>query len=406
MTGVCEFDWIPNDLDDAITFLGHSSRYFTPGNPIYDPAKPNQTDLTMDMLQTCRVTGKVTYPDGTPAVGVRLQGEGRGDTNHYFRGHTSTTEDGTYELNIYPDQDTMISVVEDDVSAKSVNDILLAEGKDRKGVDFELMTGTLITGVISSGKEKKPVEGQTATLIQSGDNGATLVRWSTTNIDGRYRFRAGPGTYTLRLAAGKPLDVIVADESKLTFDKNLDRLPRGTLTGLVVDADGNPQANVSVMGESVNAPGHAGLKTTTGEDGRFKTERWNDDMSLLAVDEQRGRFGYVRISADDRDVKLTVTAGVCVSGIVIDDQQKPIENMQVRLHMRPPEAVKTTGINRSTRTDANGKFTFRGVTPDASHRIDVYDRTNDTSQRQKFQTDQSEELQLKPILMKGDPVDN
>ncbi|MGB7343740.1 MAG: hypothetical protein WBD20_05985 [Pirellulaceae bacterium] len=404
--GSCQFDWIPSDLEKGVTFLGYSQQYFTPGNPRYDPGNPGNTDLTMDMLQTCKVTGKVTYPDGTPAVGVRLQGEGRGDTNHYFRGHTSTKDDGTYELNIYPDQDTMISVVEDDVSAASVNDILLAEGKDRKGVNFELTTGTLITGIISSGKDKKPVEGQTATLIQLGDNRAKLVRWSTTNIDGRYRFRAGPGVFTLTLAGGKSMNVTVEDESELTFDKNLARLPRGTLTGLVVDAVGKPQAGAIVLGESIGEPGHAGLATTkTGEDGRFKTERWNDKMILFAINEQEGLVGHAVISADDRAVKLTVHPGATVSGQVLDSNSSPLANMRVHLHMDPSDGQ--TGVDRFVRTDQQGRYAFRSVPKNASHSIHVYDETDTNNESRDFKVGQSDdEVQIKPIMMKGNSDDD
>ncbi|WP_419189434.1 carboxypeptidase regulatory-like domain-containing protein [Stieleria marina] len=401
-TGVCRFDWIPNDVERGITFLGRSTEYFTPGNPQFDPSAPGNTDLEMDMLQMCWITGTVTYPDGTPAAGVRLQGEGRGDTNHYFRGHTSTKEDGTYELGIYPDQDTMICVVEDDLAAAAVTDILLPEGKRLDDVDFELITGTLVTGLITSGKDKEPVEGQTATLIQAGENRASLVRWSTADSEGRYRFRVGPGQYTLSLAGSPKKQVVVEDENELLFDKHLDRLPRGILRGMITDSDGNSVADALVIGESTNARGHAGFSTRTDATGLFKSERWNDDMGLFAMAEKRGLVGYTRVSLDQKRADLVLVPAASVVGTVVDAQNQPIENAWVSLSSRPPRGEIGPSANRQMRTDDKGQFQFKGLPIEASHTIRVIDSVNEIHESREFKTKDAAEVTLKPIVFGGE----
>ena len=102
--GRARFDWLPQDLDRAVTMLPYHEDYHCPQPPSLQLGE--ETDkLTLTLLRNAIVRGTVTYPDGTPAAGIRLQGEGRGATNFYFRGYTVTDEMGQYELKIYPNQE-------------------------------------------------------------------------------------------------------------------------------------------------------------------------------------------------------------------------------------------------------------------------------------------------------------
>src|SRR5262249_40946106 len=152
---------------------------------------------------------KVLLPDGKPAAGIALQVEGRGNTNHYFRGLTRTGADGSYRLEVYPEQSYLIAVTDERGAAPSRQGLPVRGGQPKKGLDFRLSQGTLIRGRVTLGRDRKPAAGQTVTLIEQGspitqEVGGTwaqreeLVRWATTDRDGRYAIRVGPGTYRMR----------------------------------------------------------------------------------------------------------------------------------------------------------------------------------------------------------------
>ena len=67
--------------------------------------------LETRLLHNTRIGGIVRHADGRPAAGVLIRAEGRGATNHYCRIHTRTREDGTYAIDVYPDQSYLIAVL-------------------------------------------------------------------------------------------------------------------------------------------------------------------------------------------------------------------------------------------------------------------------------------------------------
>ncbi len=170
--GMVRFDWIPEDLHGGLSFIVHHSDYHCPQLPNWQPGKDSK-GLTATLLRNAIVRGRVTLPDGRPAAGIMLQGEGRGATNMYFRGHTRTKEDGTYEMKIYPNQSTILAVTADEWAAVSHTGIRLEEGGIKENIDFKLTEGTIIQGVVTLGRDKKPSVGETATLIQK--DGATTT---------------------------------------------------------------------------------------------------------------------------------------------------------------------------------------------------------------------------------------
>jgi hypothetical protein len=218
--GVATFDWIPHDLKGSVTFLLRDDRFHCPSTPVYVNGA-SSADLETTVWRLCTVRGQVADDDGTPAAGIRLQGEGRGATAHYYRGYTSTKSDGTFEMKIYPDQETIIAITDENFAAKSAEDIKLKEGAVLENVNFKLSRGCVVSGRLTQGKKKSPALKKKATLIQQGPNGGELVRWSESDKNGKYRFRVGPGDYQLRLLDGKMMPITVADED-LEFDSHSD----------------------------------------------------------------------------------------------------------------------------------------------------------------------------------------
>lgn len=387
--GVATFDWIPSDLKRAVTFLIRSEEYHCPNTPHYANGATT-TDLETTVWNLCTVQGQVRHADGTPASGIRLQGEGRGATNHYYRGHTSTKSDGTFEMKIYPDQDTIIAITDEKFAAPSAVGINLKEGGVLDNVKFELSKGFTVTGLFTQGAKQTPVAKETATLIQQGPNGSELVRWSESDKSGRYRFRVGPGDYQLRLLDDKMMPITVAGED-LVFDSHVERLARGLFTGKVVDQAGKP-LKAEIHGESINAPGHAGLVFKSTESGDFVTERWNDQMRLFAFDPISRLAAVEQIEADTESITLKLAPAASLRGLVKDENGNPLKNVAVTANSNAISAIRL-----STLTDADGNFSFPAVTPKMKWHVSA--STEASSQSRDIDAQGAKEYQVEAFTM-------
>lgn len=397
-TGLAEFPWMPASLEGRVSFLIRHRKYHCPKLPLFET---ENVESTAHVLRVVPVRGKVTLADGTPVAGVHLQGEGRGDTNMYFRGHTVTGKDGSYEFDIYPDQSTIIAVTDKFYAAKSHTDILLKEGQSQEGVDFVVNDGTLIRGTITLGNDHHPAVGDTATLIQSS-GGTDLVRWSTTDSRGNYRFRVGPGTFELRLpnqAAASPIFVTVKDEDEIVFDGHADRKDRVNLTGSVTDESGTLLANCTVYGESIGASGHAGFRTTTDSEGKFNSERWSDKMMIYAIQSDKLLAGSAEITEDSTEVTLKLQAATWASGIVLTNNGTPVVNARVILNVGQPLTNTAASLNLWTSTDEKGAYLFRGILPGSSCRVDVY-RADQCTSGPMFNVENLEPITLDHVMIK------
>ncbi len=395
--GIAEFAWIPANLEGRISFLTRHPGYHCPKDPVFET---ENVELTAHVLRVATVRGKATHADGSPAAGVHLQGEGRGNTNHYFRGYTVTRDDGTYEFDIFPDQSTIIAVADESYGAWCHIDILLKEGQLRESVDFVVNDGTLIRGKITLGDDHHPVVGDHARLIQSF-GGTDLVRFSVTDTKGFYRFRVGPGDYELLLPnqdAAPPIHVTVKDEDEIIYDGHTERTDRVDIVGTVTDEAGTPLADCIVYGASIAARGHAGFRTKTDANGNFKSERWSDRMMVYAIHTEKLLAGSAEISEDSTDVAVKLAPATSVSGIVRTKNGEPVFNARVMLNVGHPLVGVAASLNLQTTTDERGAYSFRGLLPEASCHVAVY-RSDAHAAGPRFEVSNLEPITLDEIVV-------
>ena len=368
--GVARFPWIPADLDGRVSFDVNDRNLHCPRSAVY----PSDGPSIAKVFRTATVRGKITYANGSPAKGIHLQGEGRGDTNHYFRGHTMTVEDGTYEIRIYPEQSTILAVTENAWPAKSHTGIKLGEGQVKENVNFVVGDGTLLQGTITIGPDALPCVGDSATLLQKS-GGTDLVRWCKTDRNGNYRFRIGPGDYTLRLP-NEPLEnaimLLVEAQEKIIHDSHSARKARVNLTGSTFDPDGKPVGDCLVYGESIAAPGHAGFRSKVDPQGKFSTDR----MLLYAASDDRNLAGFAELIEDDAEVTIKLAPAVTVKGRVLNATGQPRSNARVVLSLGRPA---NRSLKLSTQTNELGEYVFPAVAPGTQCDINVYANNQSTS---------------------------
>ncbi len=394
--GQAQFDWLPSNLKKRIAFLVNDEKYYCATNPIYELNTEEVVTCTARVQRVATVRGTVRHADGSPAPGIRLQGEGRGATNMYFRGYTRTDAQGHYSIDIYPEQETILAVTDDRYAAESKTDIDLKPGEELNDVDFTLGFGTLIRGKLTIGKEPQPQTGQTATLVETAGNKANLVRWFETSDSGEYRFRVGPGTYTLRLVDSNQTAITVSNEAEIVHDGHIDRLPRGMLSGVVQSNQGQPLADAEIRGESTASPGHAGFTTRSGADGAFKSERWNDKMIVYASDSQQKLAGFKLIEQTDNRISIECEPAGSLTGSVVNSQGEPLAKRRVVLHMSVTD-LGGAHFSFVAETDAKGNYSFPAVAVRMQGGVSVSSLLG-AGQTVDFKMTQAEDIPLAPIV--------
>ena len=201
--GVVTVDWLPAKFGRKIGFLMTSEGYHLPRPPSYaDNEEGDPVELTMPLLRTTPISGKVLDAEGRPAAGIRLQAEGRRGNHHYFRGFARTNAAGEFEFQAYPDQAYLVAVLNAEWGATSQTLPPLVEDQPIKGLVFHLGPGTVVRGV-AKGADGQPLVNKIVTLVQDSSTPElpgeklNLVRWAHTDSEGRYHFRVGPGDYEL-----------------------------------------------------------------------------------------------------------------------------------------------------------------------------------------------------------------
>ncbi len=207
--GIATFDWLPGDLQGATSFVAYSSTYVTPNSPLLDPDKPDAL-VTAHLVRLTRLSGKVTHPDGSPAPGIQVMADGAGSANPPGWGRATTAADGSYTMDLPPEQSYMVHVVDDEWAAKSLSGVVVHEGQPRAGLDLRLERGCVIRGRVTAGPTSLPAPGLPVLLVEQGplvprralkdqpDNlRDVFLRVADTDQDGRYAFRVAAGSYEL-----------------------------------------------------------------------------------------------------------------------------------------------------------------------------------------------------------------
>ncbi len=381
--GIANFKWVPKDHSGQITFLAHHPKYRTVGRV---HCGPEDTAVVAKVERMATVSGRVTDDQGSPVSGVHVQGEG--SRNGHFRRHTITAADGTYRLDVHPQSDTIVAVTEQAYAAESLSGVSLNTGENRDHFDFTLIRGTLIHGKVTVGSERRPAVSDTATLIQLAGV-SRLVQWKTTDGEGHYEFRVGPGRYELSFqnaVSVKPKHLRVEDQQEIVHDVHFARRARIDLTGTAVDESGNPLAGCLVYAEPIESHGGNRFVARTDATGRFETLRKSVRMAIYARHDKLGLAGRATISEDDESFTVKLRPSGSVAGVVRDGDGKPVPNQSIQLTMdlglkpsaddRIPADARARSLNIFSQTDEAGEFVLHGISPDLNCHIDVIGTRN------------------------------
>jgi RNA polymerase sigma factor (sigma-70 family) len=424
-SGVATFDWLPANLVGGTSFYSASLSYYLPDPPILDVNKP-QTELTVRVLRTTRVSGKVTLPDGSPASGILVEAQGVGGTSQPAgSGRARTAADGSYAMDLPPEQSYTIGVIDDEWASRNRSGVVVREGVAQTGLDVPLERGCLIRGRVTAGPESKPSPGRVVVLAEQGpvvppgtlkdqppnDVFNALTRICDTDEAGRYAFRVAPGTYQLR-GPSLPGSPIPGDDLTIVAAQGIERnfsLPRDVRLWKPVRcvvrakaADGPPIAGAVVVVQPVegNIPPVQGYAD---DHGRIALpDPAGKSLVYYARNPEGNLAGSVTLG-EDNDTEITIVAkqAATARGQVVDSSGKPRAGVYVRYAMLIElEGVDSpASVGQTVETDDQGRFTVPGLLIGARCKLFAYDPAGGNSPDQSFAVKDIRPIDLGAIVL-------
>ncbi len=385
--GVATFDWLPANLQGGISFFGSSASSYLPDPAELDPNKPD-LEPTATVVRPARVSGKVTRPDGSPATGILVEASGVGITRlPGGSGRARTAADGTYAMDLPPEQSYMIGVIDDEWAAKSLSGVIVREGVAQTGLDLALERGSVVWGKVTAGPESKPAAGRPVMLTERGPEvppgkfkdqamplNDTFMRVADTYEDGRYAFRVGPGTYQLtgpgqRGDEFKPIDlkIVAGRDVERDFHLPRDDRPWRTVRGTVRanDAGGAPIAGAVMVVQPIEFR-EPEARGSADDRGRFAMPRFTGKVILYARSPAGDFAGYAVIDGDDDpDIALIARPAATARGRVVDENGKPWASLDVyavvEVGLPAIGRDRAPGAGQMVLTDDDGRFTAAGL---------------------------------------------
>jgi protocatechuate 3,4-dioxygenase beta subunit len=277
-------------------------------------------------------------------------------------------KNGMARMRLMPGDYQVTYLYKQGYSQQRLQDAVTIEAGKTQHLEYELAGMPKITGIVSD-QENKPIEGVEMEICPRGGR-----EDSVSNAEGKFEVTYDLGgwpsgrtptifligrQYERNLAAA-----IQVDEDARELEMKLE--PAVTLTGQVVDVNDKGIADVEVrsMLQGPQWGSTIGRKAiNTDSDGKYqiKTLPPGRTYSIYARAEGYGESHSGQISTDaavDNRVdagKLTLSvANLSVSGVVVDDNNKPVAGAR----------ISSYGDNqpyRNTQTDIDGKFTLEKV---------------------------------------------
>ncbi len=359
--------------------------YSCPQSPVYRSGDDGKL-LEARLLRSTRIAGVVRHADGRPAAGMLILAEGHGATNHDCRMHTRTAGDGSYALDVYPEQSYMIAVLDERWAARTLAGVIVREGKPQTGLDLTLLAGTLIHGVVTKGAGGPPVHGATITLMEQGPDlppafkaplaakdVSRLPQWTTTDDLGRYRFRVGPGRYRINSGDGADEQIVEAQAEIVRDLRISESLERESITGTAIEktpAGERPIPGALIEVAPIGSNGFDGRAVANAQ-GQFElTLRRGGSRTILARDPGGAVAGFTRIGPDTKRVKAYAAPPSRISGRVLDSDGRGVFGRRIQLLVDSgPDFQTSSRFPAHVPTDADGRYEFRGIAVGAN--VDV-----------------------------------
>ncbi|NMO15430.1 carboxypeptidase regulatory-like domain-containing protein [Pyxidicoccus fallax] len=324
-----------------------------------------EQDLDVTMYRPRRLTGRVVRAREPVSGGVSVQLLGE------RRMLSAVTDDtGRFTFDRLPLGAFTLTASHGGQDA--VAQVRLARGVTPPEVELSLGTGVRVRGTVRD-ERGRPIAGAQVRL-RSG-SGRYEHDWKSTETDAKGAYTLGPVAprrYSFEVGAERFIDD-GAQERAVDGLAPVDFVLKAAvvLEGQVVDAEGRPVKQALLLLKEQDDLQGLPDRFFMGSDGSYRsqTESKEDGTFVMKAPDEGSWFlkGFhddhvatgLMVTAPRSDIRLVLRAGAEVSGEVVDEQGAPMRRASVSLTVR--SAKRDRAHEKSTRTDAMGRFTLRGI---------------------------------------------
>lgn len=377
--GIATFEWCPKTWSGVARFSVSDSLYF-PARAAEAIAPTDDEPLELDLYVNlpAHIQGRVFDSQGKALRGASI---------HTELHHTTTNDEGVYDVTVASRRRMKIVAVHPDGTAVPKDIDELGEGQTKRDVDFHLVRGTTVEATVVDDETAKPVSSATIAVI---DRNATP---KPTNIFGKYwpamsvtQFADRDGKLALRLPEGEystrahglsgsvlkgcELDVsAVGDVMKVTYRVKPERIPEGVERRIVrgkvlIENGGSIVGDLTVSGieQGTSAPGIRGM---TDDQGRFALYALQKPTLLYVRTNDGLTAALLGIGSEPiSDVELVMGRTASLSTSVHDGAGNTVANREVECSMYALLAngdVHEVPWTWRSRTDENGEHLVNGI---------------------------------------------
>ncbi|MFC7370130.1 carboxypeptidase regulatory-like domain-containing protein [Fictibacillus iocasae] len=302
-------------------------------------------DLSLNPFPSS-ISGTVFTPEGTPLTNASIRVI---DSNGVVVATGITGADGTYAISNLPQGSFTIVANATDFSNSSIG-VTLTPGLVVSGINFTLErnSGTIV-GRVTVAETGLPIAGANVSFFQNN----TLIGSTATDSDGFYSSGTiAPGSYIVQASrdgfATNNTGAVVNSGQTTTANITLSTLT-GTLSGSVIDTDGNPITGSGTIIQVINESGIVQQTVAADNNGNFIINNLLPGTYILNVTATNFATGNVTVTVVENQTTNVIVAlaslPATLTGLVADPTTgNPISGASV------------------TVTDQNGVFISSGTT--------------------------------------------
>lgn len=368
---------------------------------VVDQATTFNIDFVLDSGGS--ISGLVLDSNGTPVIGMDVSVEDF-ETDSFVKGGITDSSGlykiagvpvGRYRVHVEVFGTSFISEYYDNATDfESSLPVTVFSDQETANIDFVLDLGGSISGRVS-GPSGQPI----FNIFVSAQDISTdsFVAGEVTDINGNYKISGVPtGSYRVRTDAGEagfvdeyfddvtnfesaqPVNVAAGNDTPgIDFVLN----SGGSISGFVRDANNQPVAGVGIVVDDFNTGAFAAfaetdfngnyivngvttgsyLVRTEADFGGFINEYFDNTSNFELATPVKVEVGLVT-----PNINFVLTTGGSISGVVLDDLNRPISGVEVAA-----ENFDEFFFVNSGQSDVNGRYTISGL-PTGSYRVRTF----------------------------------